>query len=478
MKNTLILTYLLVCISKAFSINYYVCSSKGNDNYSGTSTELPFKTLQKSANAVQPGDTVFIMNGTYTNSDNEVGFFQSQILFMMHSGKPNAWITFQALEGHQPILIIQKAFGIRVVSTDTFHKDGVLSYIRIKNLKIVGNTNQIPFCEALKQPRSCFNPEGEINWNYNGSGISIGSEDSYADKGKVTHHIEVINCDVSDCASAGISAYRSDYVTIEQCKVYNNCWKSSFGSSGIHVYNPRSSIVKENVPFHFIIKRNEIYNNRNEVPFYSGKKCHGFTDGNGIIIDDSKNLQSNKENYAGNFLIENNVIYENGGSGISIFQSERVTIRNNTTYKNCQLTPDNKKRAELLLIAAYETKIYNNSMYASDNQSGYYKGSKCKKTDYGINLIFNAKKNTRSKKTIKKDPMYVLTNNSNKTTISCNEASTPLSLIVIPNSLIKDLRLQPNSPARAIASPIESANEDFFGVPIIKNQGLNLGAFQ
>jgi parallel beta-helix repeat protein len=463
---------LLFCsLTPIYAAKYYVSSLLGNDKNVGTSQLQPFKTLQKAANTVRAGDTVYIMNGTYTNSDNEPGFYQSQVVFMMHSGTPTAWITFEALEGHHPQIVVQQAFGVRIVAAEPFHTNNTLAYIRLKNLRVIGNSPQIPLCDALNQPRSCNKNEGDVNWNYNGSGISVGSENTFAEKGNVVHHIEIINCEVSDCAAAGISAYRSDYVTITGCKVYNNGWKSTFGSSGIHVYNPRNTkFITAELDYHFMISGNQIYNNRNEVPFFNGKKCNGYTDGNGIIIDDANNDQSNKEKFKGKFLIENNVIYENGGSGITIFQSDEVNIRNNSTYKNCQFTPDNKKRAEILVVRAHNIQLSNNVLYAREKQRGFYKGSKCKNLIYDVNMVYNTKKNSSLKNYLKEDPLYTVISDSDKTTTRCLE--TVFEIIATSSS--KNLQLSPNSPAKAKASsnvPIR----DFNGQQ--RDQNSSLGAF-
>ncbi len=446
MKGILIVAILFVF--QANATNYYVSSSKGNDANDGLSQQSPFKTLQKAANSVDAGDTVLIMNGTYTNSDNKETYMQSQIVLLMKSGKPNAWITFKALEGHRPVLKIEKAFGFRITSTDTWHPNKKpLAYIRLQDLTLIGNAPDISLCDALKQPQSCENKGGEINWDYNGSGISIGSEDSYAENGLATHHIEISGCSVSGCAAAGISVYRADYITISNCKVFNNGYRSVFGSSGIHIYNPRNSVVVDEVEFNYIIKNNIVFNNRNEIPFYDGKKCKGFTDGNGIIIDDSRNLQTNKTAYTGNFLVENNMIYDNGGSGISLFQSDRITLRHNTVYQNCQFTPDKSKRAELLIIRCTNVAVNDNIFSSLANQK-VYATSSVKALTLGDNVFYDGKKNRKNKKSIiRKDPLFKDTPKSDKIKISCSASSQEIIYEVIKESRDKDFSLQAESPA-------------------------------
>ena len=45
---------------------YYVSSQIGNNNNVGTSQNAPLASLQAAANVVKPGDTIQVMNGTYT----------------------------------------------------------------------------------------------------------------------------------------------------------------------------------------------------------------------------------------------------------------------------------------------------------------------------------------------------------------------------------------------------------------------------
>ena len=45
---------------------YYVSSVIGSNNNAGTSQTTPLATLQTAANFVKAGDTVEVMNGTYT----------------------------------------------------------------------------------------------------------------------------------------------------------------------------------------------------------------------------------------------------------------------------------------------------------------------------------------------------------------------------------------------------------------------------
>ena len=71
---------------------YYV-SQNGSDSYNGTSLSTPFKTIQKAADVVNPGDKVYIRDGIYR-----------ELLTLTASGNSNQRIIFQAYADEQPII--------------------------------------------------------------------------------------------------------------------------------------------------------------------------------------------------------------------------------------------------------------------------------------------------------------------------------------------------------------------------------------
>ncbi len=84
---------LLACLiaSPGFAADYYV-SPKGNDANAG-SLASPWKTVQKAADTLQPGDTVFVRRGTYR-----------ELVTIRVSGTAGAPITFAAFAGERPII--------------------------------------------------------------------------------------------------------------------------------------------------------------------------------------------------------------------------------------------------------------------------------------------------------------------------------------------------------------------------------------
>ena len=80
------------------------------------------------------------------------------------------------------------------------------------------------------------------------------------------------------------------------------------------------------------IINNVTYNNSQMIP------THGtggvISDGEGIIVDDNSNDQTNNLKHVGTTLVENNVSYANGGPGILDYDSSNVDVLYNTTYHN------------------------------------------------------------------------------------------------------------------------------------------------
>jgi chitodextrinase len=86
-----IFTLLSVILSfRVVEAGIYYVSPSGNDNNNG-SASAPFKTIQKAANIVNPGDTVIVKDGVYTVSPTT-----SNLVDIKRGGTADAWVTFKA----------------------------------------------------------------------------------------------------------------------------------------------------------------------------------------------------------------------------------------------------------------------------------------------------------------------------------------------------------------------------------------------
>jgi len=311
----------------------------------GLTEAAAFKTCAEAAAVTIEGDIVQVKNGTYAA-------FQETT-----SGKSNGYITWKNFAGHNPLVSFDGWQGIYIKG----------SYVEINGFTVRGNNANVTLAAALNQGRGCNNPGGTLSSIYNGNGIYVDGRltPSNNPTGEKYHHIVIKNCTVYDCGGGGIATIQADYITIEGCKVYNNAWYSIYANSGISMYQnfnfDNISATKN------IIRNNIVYGNEMLVPWASNG-CQ-FTDGNGIIIDDFKNLQNGSTlgSYNGKTLIENNVVYNNGGRGIHAYHSDNIDIINNTCYNNCK-TPQISE-GEITVIGktsnqAQNCNVYSNIMYA------------------------------------------------------------------------------------------------------------------
>ena len=209
------------------------------------------------------------------------------------------------------------------------------SYIEISGFVIEGNSVQVNLDSALNQPGSCKNRQGKPIPAYNGEGIQMMGLSSLSSGHP--HHMRILNNTIHNCCAAGISGIQSDFITISNNIIYNNGWFTLYGSSGIVLYQ-NWNFNSDTTNYRMMITNNRIFGNMNYVP-WPGAPC-AITDGNGIIVDDSKNTQNKSSlgSYTGRTYIANNLVYGNGGAGIHVYLSEHVRIINNTAYFN-QQTP-------------------------------------------------------------------------------------------------------------------------------------------
>jgi parallel beta-helix repeat protein len=303
--------------------NYYVSTKMGNDKNAKATINAPLKTLKATENLnLKPGDTVYIMDGVYENSNPS-----DYVLKISKSGTAGAPITYRAYPGQHPVIKVRNYVGIQVLG----------SFVTIDGLEIVGNQSE--FANA-KEVLVKQNADGRFSSPVtSGTGIQIGS--FY--EGVFPDHVRISNNIIHDHPGSGVAAMRSDYVTVENNIIYQNGYYSPYATSGISFYQSRNS-DNNTTSYKTIVRGNTIYGNRNFIPNYINlaqgepDSAATITDGNGIIIDDNAQTQfsSTQAPYQGKTLIENNNIYNNGGAGINVSNSSNVDIKNNTLTHNLQ----------------------------------------------------------------------------------------------------------------------------------------------
>jgi len=294
----------------AGATTYYVGTGPmASDSNAGTSDKAPFASPQHAADIVNPGDTVLLLSGTYTNSIPD-----GSVIDIARTGTSNAWIHFMAAPQQHPIL---RSTGWAHIF---IHKGA--SYIHIQGLDIYGHAEDISLAAAQKHAH-----DGGFAYT-NSNGISIDGRQDGAEK---PHHIEIVGNVIRKCPGGGVGVCHADYLTITDNIVFDNAWWSLYDTSGISIWQAWNA---DDAPgYHNVIARNQSFGNRNYIPDIGSGQ---ITDGNGIILDDCKNTQAGSKEgiYRGRTLIANNLCNGNGGSGIHAFMSEHVDILNNTCVDN------------------------------------------------------------------------------------------------------------------------------------------------
>ncbi|MBX9255130.1 right-handed parallel beta-helix repeat-containing protein [Desmonostoc muscorum CCALA 125] len=404
----------LISAITAAPTTYYV-SGSGNDKNSGLTVSSPFRTLQRAADLTNPGDTVLIMNGEYTNAPG-----RGAALIIRRSGTPNAWIKFKAYPGHFPKIRHNAWSGVTVTES--------ASYIEINGLEVIGNNQNITLDYALNQDSKGKDPLT------NGTCISVNG------RAGDSHHVNILNNKVHHCGAAGISAIEADYVTISNNTAYNNSWYSVYGGSGISLMSLWNS--DNNQGYKIIVTNNKSYGNHQYIPYiYTGL----IQDGNGIIIDVSKG-------YKGRVLVANNITYKNGGSGIHSHSSERIDIVHNTAYRN-QQTQELKRKGEIYAGYSSDVKIFNNIMYSS---SGIAVNSNTKNTNvtYDYNLYsYGSPTVVTGPNDIIADPQFI-------------------------NPSTGDFRVKSTSPAINSGLRWSGLTTDFLGNPRVQGLAPDRGAYE
>jgi parallel beta-helix repeat protein len=309
---------------------YYVEQARGDDAGPGTEAR-PWRTVQKAADTLKPGDTILVKDGTYV----EQAVPSLAGVHITHSGASDAWITFKAYPGHHP----------RVTSPTwaTFRIEEA-AYIEINGFDI---STQI--VEAEKKNV--------------GNGISTNK----------AHHLRFLNNRVHDCGGGGIATGFSDYITVEGNTVYANAFWSIYNCSGISLWEVHD--LDDRPGFHNIVRRNVSYQNENKgpTPLLGGQ----LSDGNGIIIDFSRGK--------GAILIENNLCYDNGGRGIDVGHARNALVRCNTVVAN-QRTPY-LNNCDLRAVFSENVRFVNNIVVGREGQR-FSKNYQAANVRYEHNLFF------------------------------------------------------------------------------------------
>lgn len=278
----------------AMATDYYVDGLNGSNTNAGTQ-DYPFLTPWKAWTVAVAGDTIHLVPST---TYGPLWFGPTAERPTKTGGAPGAYITIRGTGTPGNMTKVSgkgENFGLMLDKS---------SYVRLQNLDITAPGH------------------GDISgW----SGFYI----------KSSHHVDVVNNYAHHAGCTGIQTHHADYVRIIGNRVADNAKvvHNNVFCSGISLHDNLNTDTNTGVKME--VAHNFVYGNTNIKPNPCTSPCTN-SDGNGIIIDDSRRLQASndKQPYTGATLVENNVVFGNGGRGVSIYQSDHVTVRGNTFYHN------------------------------------------------------------------------------------------------------------------------------------------------
>lgn len=331
------------------SKKWYVAGGSGVDNLNGTNGQLPTDPLNSLEFAIkeawEPGDTIFVMNGTYQNegygtytgdgSTGGTGANNPAFLSFNNTDvntSEDAWLVITNYKGHTPKIQFDGAGGI------IMHH---VSYIDISGLEIEGPNQKITKQMAL-------NNRLRHDAYFSGRGIAVWGGDA----SRYPHHIKMHHMKVHDCPNSGLRVNDADYCEFSHNEVYNCTWWSSNAESAIVFaqskdYDEKTDIIKMRMT------HNLVYNNRNFIPFYAGKQI-GSTpnygteqqdfihDGQGVYItrnNPGSNWQSDTDYNSGWWYLANNIAYDNGINGLVVHLTNKTIVCNNLVFNNGATSP-------------------------------------------------------------------------------------------------------------------------------------------
>ncbi len=267
MDRWLVLMLAAACQLATAATNYYVRTDGSNGNTGLANTPGgAFATVQKAADEVGPGDTVFIADGTYNGT---VGVYTN--------GDPTSYIVFMSIN----------RWGAKLVSNSGSNGFTIgANYVEVNGIELT---------------------------NPGGHGFNCERH----------HHVRVIDCHAHHCGNSGISGGFSDFYHFEGNVCDSNASLSWY--SGISIYEA-ASIGDGSPGFHTIIRGNICYGNfQNGAPFTDGNGIiiddWNYTQNSGTPFPYEALVENNlcydnggagiKTCWSDNITVRNNICYKN-----------------------------------------------------------------------------------------------------------------------------------------------------------------------
>jgi hypothetical protein len=306
--------------------NFYVAAN-GSDSSDGSNSR-PWLTLQHADDSGPvAGDCLNVQPGTYANG-----------VTLSHGGNLAAatgYVVYRCVTlGACKITDPGAAFAIE---TSTFPMP---NYLVIDGFELAASSSQT-YGQGVKV------------WDGNESGPTAAN---------ASHHVWVLNNVIHGYGQTGVQMNDGEFFYTIHNAIYDNARVTcdaqgsgisyvvlkAFGgyeSTADDITNPSpliGSFATGSSFFHNAVEWNVVYNNALTQCGTTGNAYD--TDGNNIIMDTLNNSGSTGVPYPDATLVAFNVVYDAGGGGVHIFNSEYVTVANNSCF-NSYLDPYNNGSA-------------------------------------------------------------------------------------------------------------------------------------
>jgi hypothetical protein len=208
----------------------------------------------------------------------------------------------------------------------------------------------------------------EVSANNSSASFCFGAAPNYLVPVTV-HHIIFANNVANGCQAGGFTTFNTsttaseDYIAIIGNIAYNAAQNGSECYSGISIYQPIESDSLAGT--HMYIAGNFSYGNVNANPCAGGIP----TDGEGVILDTFDGDQGGLRAYAGQTVVENNILIGNGGRGLQVGNNSvgsgpfaTIYLRHNTVWGNNFDRNQNTNAicGEIALFRAFNTTVTSN----------------------------------------------------------------------------------------------------------------------
>ena len=294
-----------------FGTTHYVATS-GNDANPGTESD-PWQTIQKAADTLVAGDTVYIRAGTY-----------NERVIPENSGSAGSYITYAAYPGETVTI---DGNGVSVPEDEGLFYIHGKSYIKVSSLRVVNSVQAGIYVDASSNNIT-------IQGNY-----------------------------TNNTGSSGIGVWNSSSIIIDGNEVESSCsngWQenitvagtSSFEVKNNHVHNEGSDYKKEGICLKDGSANGKAYGNHVHHTWKVG-----------IYVD-----AWDKHTY--NIDIFQNIVHDSRNDGITVASEmggllENVKIYNNISYNNSLLgiSVSRNGPASTQVQPLHNIKVINNTVY-------------------------------------------------------------------------------------------------------------------